>query len=108
MDFILHIVGAIGQVDWGAETTERMVSSFESLATVLAMLIGGIWVYILFFHRRSHRPRADLVIKSEHCLLDDGKRLLHVSVCLANKGETIMKLDHMFVRISKVLPTPDS
>ena len=78
------------------------------VVSVLAVLFGGFWGYLLFVKRRQKYPRANLVHHITHRPFGGGKTLLQVSVTISNTGEVLLSLISAQVRVQQLLPpTPN-
>jgi hypothetical protein len=60
-------------VDFSSEATYTLVATIESLGTVGAVIVGGIWVYLMFIKNRQHLPRAQIKLTAAHHLISDKK-----------------------------------
>jgi hypothetical protein len=74
------------------------------VVSVLAVLFGGFWGYLLFVKRRQKYPRANLVHHITHRPFGAGKTLLQVSVTIANTGEVLLSLVAAEMRVQQLLP----
>lgn len=79
----------------------------QGIVTVLAVVVGGVWAYILFVRRRQRYPRANITQDLLHLDLADGKRLLRVTVRIKNEGEVLLSLASGFCRVQQLLPSSD-
>ncbi len=78
------------------------------VVSVLAVLFGGFWGYLLFVKRRQKYPRANLVHHITHRPFGGGKTLLQVSVTISNTGEVLLSLVSAEMRVQQLLPpTPN-
>ena len=66
-----------------------IVSIVQSITTVIAIIIGGIWSYMLFVSRRQRYPR----VKIEHQItcrpVSELKLLLSIDVTITNSSEVL-------------------
>jgi hypothetical protein len=69
-----------------------------------AIIVGGIWTYKLFVQNREKYPKAAIKNTAVQKPLGDGKKLLHVAVCIENKSKVLMKLVSGEIRILQVTP----
>lgn len=74
--------------------------------TILAMLVGGIFSYFLFWRTRQIYPRANITHHLEHRPIANDKLWLRVIVEISNVGDVLISLVEGEVRISRVLPLP--
>ena len=73
----------------------------------IAIIIGGIWAYVLFIRNRQNHPKVSVSHHVEQRCLPNGKIYLHVSILIENKGTVLMRLSSCEVRIRRVLPFTD-
>jgi hypothetical protein len=79
----------------------------QALATVCAIVVGGIWAYMLFVKHRQKYPRATLHHEIHHTPLTSEKTLLHVDAILLNVGEVLLDLESAETRIQQIVPLED-
>lgn len=58
-----------------------------AVATTLAVIVGGVWVYWRFIFQREREPRAEFDVSAEFVGFQDNKWLIELSARLANKGQ---------------------
>jgi hypothetical protein len=86
---------------------ETIVGIGGSVATMLALLVGGLWTYLLFVRKRQKYPRARLRHRITHRDIGLDKVLLHVDVMVSNTGDVLVSLVELVTRVQQVLPLPD-
>jgi hypothetical protein len=99
------MLDAIRQLVHRLEAHKDAVDAFASIATIVAVLLGGAWTYVLFRWRRLRYPRLNVQHKIHHWPAN-GRVLLHVAVATQSVGEVILHLDSMFVRVQQLMPLP--
>lgn len=72
--------------------------------TALAVVIAGIWTYILFLSKRQKYPRAITTHKIVRRSLGSRKYLLRVTVAIRNGGDVLLNLVSGEVRVHQILP----
>lgn len=82
------------------------------LATITAIVVGGIWAYLLFVRRRQKYPRAALTHhivhrRISHDELPDDKVLLRVGLVIENPGEVLLSLISGETRVQQIEPWPE-
>lgn len=77
---------------------------FQFLFTILAIVIGGSWSYLLFIRRRQIYPRANLKHSIIHRKITNQKNLLHLCVSISNDGEVLISLEKGEVWIHQIIP----
>lgn len=83
---------------------ETIVGIFQSLATILALVVGGTWSYMLFVSRRQRYPRARVEHKVIARPIANGKALLSVDVFVSNCGEVLLSLVSWEINVKQMLP----
>ncbi len=85
---------------------QAVAAAVESFATVGAIIVGGIWGYMLFVRRRQAYPRANVVHRISHRELGNDKVLLTVDTVVCNIGEIMLALVSEEMKVQQVLPFP--
>jgi hypothetical protein len=96
---MVEMTGIIGQAfvygDPAAKSTldnaKDIADIISSIATSLALLIGGIWAYFKFIRGRTYRPRVEMQLAGEWWATE-GKCLLSARVTIKNVGSSKLKL----------------
>jgi hypothetical protein len=81
-----------------------LADALHSVATVIALIVGGWWTYSRFIKKREKFPRAKISHSITHRKLDDDFQLLHVGLNVQNVGEVLLCLNQGFVRVQQVIP----
>lgn len=89
------------------ETTKKYIEIVQSVITIVAFIIGGIWTYLLFIKKRLRFPRANVEHEISHFKLNSDFFLLHVKVKITNIGNVLLSLEKMEVRVQQVSPIHD-
>ena len=79
----------------------------QALITTTAIVIGGVWTYLLFVRQRLNFPKVNIELNTEENLIPDDYRLLHARVSINNIGNVILRSNCAELRIRQVLPVPD-
>jgi hypothetical protein len=110
--FFFPLINLLVEIE-SLSPTESLLSKVKdiadianSLATIIALIIGGIWSYILFVRKRQKFSSADLTHQIKHMHIGNGKILLHVSISVINKGSTLLTLASGVTKIKQLLPLP--
>jgi hypothetical protein len=63
----------------------QLISTFESIVTTLAIIVGGLWAYFNFFRGRTYKPRLEFNIDGSltHRKQED---VLFISIIAKNIG----------------------
>lgn len=76
----------------------------QAAAAVSALVIGGIWTYLLFVRQRQRFPRAEVEHEIAWSPLTNDQALVHVSVEVKNVGNSLIRLTDGYVQIQQVRP----
>lgn len=85
-------------------TWQNAAETLASAATVVAIVVGGIWAYWGFVRERNRWPRGELTLEVTHRHLDDEICVLHAKLRIKNVGRGLMKLEEMRVDLQRVRP----
>src|SRR5262245_38808987 len=77
----------------------------QSIVTIAAVFIGGIWTYNLFIKERHEFPHANIEQKLFHVALSDETNLLRVGIELSNTGNSLMKIGSAIIRVQQISPS---
>lgn len=83
---------------------KEWVETIQSAVTIVAIIIGGIWTYLLFVAQREKAPHATVEVKTTVIPLTDAVNLLQVDLKLQNTGHTLIPVTSATARIQNVLP----
>ena len=89
------------------EAAQSILSLVQSALTSVAIVVGGVWGYFLFWRRRQTYPRATLDFHLTTALLPRGKRLLHVGLQILNQSDVLLPLRYAELRVRQVVPIPN-
>jgi hypothetical protein len=86
--------------DWKAQ-----LGMFASIAQIIAIVVGGVWVYFNFIRRRTFNRRGELnvdlsVVEGAH------HRLVQVTILFENTGLAVIRL-HPVVKFCRVFALTD-
>ena len=82
------------------------IGALGALLTIVAIIVGGIWSYLLFIRTRQHYPRANLIHHIVHKSITKDKTLLHVAATISNAGDILLQLASGETRVQQVTPSP--
>jgi hypothetical protein len=88
----------------GIERVKPWLESLQAIATVTAIIVGGLWTYRLFFQQREPFAHANFEEKITRVPVTNGVNLVQVVLKLENTGHTLINVTHAVVRIEQVLP----
>lgn len=103
------LAGATGSEDTekkGFPKAKDFADIVHSFFTVVGIVVGGIWTYMLFIKKRQRYPRAKTTHTITHKPLGHNLVLLHVAINISNPGEVLLRLVSGFTRVQQLLPPP--
>lgn len=85
---------------------ESATASLESVATAVALTVGGIWTYFRFVKGRIHFAKASLTHHVDLIPLqeDDGDKLLRIRIEIKNIGQRMIPLREARSWIRQIAP----
>jgi hypothetical protein len=87
---------------------ETIAGIAESVATVIALLVAGVWTYRLFIKNRTSYPRVALEIKTRVQDISESCRIVRVEIHVANEGQVLLPVGDLECRLLQVLPVVGS
>jgi hypothetical protein len=90
-----------------SKTIKEIVDIAEPLATIIAILVGGFWSYMLFVRNRQKYPRAKISHQIAHKKISDEKVLLHVSTKISNIGNVLLSIISGRTWVQQVIPSQE-
>lgn len=88
-------------MDW--KEASEIVSNF---ATAAALLMAGLWTYVLFVRQRLGYPRLQTTFAPEVFDPTRASRLVRVEVLLKNVSTVVVELRGAELRLRQVIPLP--
>ena len=85
-------------------TVKEFLEIVQSVVTIAAVIVGGIWTYIIFGKERKQYPHVDIEHKLSHVGLSPKINLLRVGIELSNHGSTRLGVGKWMVRVQQILP----
>jgi len=82
-------------------------ASLRSIFTVIGIIVGGAWVYLIFVKYRQKYPRAKISHAVKILHITDAKCFLRLTITIENTSEVLIAPDLLKVGIQKVIPWPD-
>lgn len=83
---------------------ETLVNIIKEIATIFALIIGGIWSYMLFVKKRQIYPRAKIEHQIQYQLVGEKKLLLSVDVFISNNSDVLLSLESWNLDVKQMLP----
>ena len=90
-----------------SEGLQEIIDVIKALIESLALIIAGIWTYLLFVRQRLGLPRVNIKPTITHVRTSGEWTLIHVEVKIENIGSVVLRSDKAEIRIRQVLPFPD-
>ena len=69
-----------------SEIIRNYAQAVQSIGTVVAVIIGGIWAYFRFIRQREHSQRIEFLVDIEFVGLQDDQWLIEALAFIENKG----------------------
>ena len=92
---------------FGHDELSDAASTVLSGVTILAVVIGGYWTYMLFVRNRTVYPRAEVSHSIMHWDIDEDKYLLRIDVTVKNLGEVLLPIELLRIHIYCMKPWSD-
>lgn len=90
--------------DW--TVLKDVADTLTGFGTVVALVVGGIWTYMLFVQKRQKFPRARMAHQIWLLPLGSDHQVLTVRVRLSNVGDVLLSLESAEVRVQQLSPVP--
>jgi len=81
-----------------------VVTIIQSLITAAAIIVGGIWSYLLFVRKRQKYPRAKLEHRIVHWAVDKDTVLVSIDIIIFNTSDVLLSLVSGKIDVHQVLP----
>jgi hypothetical protein len=85
-----------------------VLAAAQSVATVIALLIGGFWTYWVFVENREDLPHANISESVTGRLISPEWYWLQVSVTITNAGKHLVAIGDADITVQQILPLPDN
>lgn len=76
----------------------------QAVVTSCALIIGGIWSYLLFVRKRQRYPRAKIEHQVTPRIVSTDATLLNINVIISNPGDVLLSLIKGEIEVRQVLP----
>jgi hypothetical protein len=80
----------------------------ESLAKIVALIVGGSWTYLLFVKKRTAFPRAEVTHACAAYPIDDNRSVVRVTLNIKNKSDVLMQIISGRVVVHQLVPFADA
>jgi hypothetical protein len=81
-----------------------IADSIQATATAIAIVVGGIWTYLLFIQKRQKFPRAKIGHQVTQRIIGKGKLLLSIDTIISNDGDVLLSLKSGEISVRQMLP----
>src|SRR5690242_12717437 len=85
---------------------KRILDNLQAIATIIAIIAGGIWTYLLFVEQRQRFPHLKLEHQIMHVPLPEHRMLLVLDVTHSNVGAIKINFSTADIRIYGLKHTP--
>lgn len=83
---------------------QHITEIIESFFTILAIIVGGIWTYIIFIKNREKYPKAVLKHNVDTVDIEDGL-LIRLRIEIENLGKVILPIKTGEIRLQQIKPS---
>jgi hypothetical protein len=88
------------------EDWKTLAETLQAVVTIVAIVLGGIWTYILFVKKREKYPRARTVHRIVTLGSVNGRWVIRILVRIENIGSVLLCLDEGEVVVQNLFPLP--
>lgn len=81
-----------------------IVTIIQLLITAIAIIVGGIWSYLLFVRKRQKYPRAKLEHHIAHWAVNSEVILVSIDITISNTSDVLLSLESGRIIVHQVLP----
>lgn len=90
---------------WGnMHCFQGLIQNIEAVVTILAIIIGGLWTYILFVKNREKFPKADIKHIVEKINVSN-EIVIRLTIEVKNLGKTKLPVTSGEVRLQQIKPS---
>lgn len=86
---------------------EDFLKVLEPLVIIAAIIIGGIWTYLLFIKNREQFPKADIAHIMDKVRIDD-EVLIRLTIEIKNLGKVKLPIESGEVRLQQIKPLSEN
>ena len=86
------------------DTKKKWLETIQSAITIGAIILGGVWSYMLFISQRERAPHAIVEVKTSVLKLTDEVNLIQVTLKFQNTGHVLIPVIDASARLATVLP----
>jgi hypothetical protein len=85
-------------------TLKDWAEAAQALTTAVALVVAGLWSYLLFVRKRQKYQRTKVEHHVRHRAIGGGKILLVVEVRVANNGDVLVVLERGETTVKQLVP----
>lgn len=86
------------------ESHKNLIEALQAIATILALLVGGFWTWLLAQQYRETVPKLSITQTASSWFLKDGQVLIRIDAILTNSGKVHIAGVKGDMVISRLLP----
>src|SRR5215467_13009103 len=86
---------------------KKLLEVAASVLTLIAVIVGATWTYVLFVRTRQRYPSANLTQQIEYRVLTEDHAWLRVTVTVQNVSKVLLSLVEATCWIQQVKPVGD-
>lgn len=90
-----------------AQAMQQLAAALQSVATVIALALGGVWTFRLFVRNRLDKPCAIITHNATVKDLSNRGLLIHASVQIQNQSAVMITITSGEVQLIPILPLSD-
>jgi hypothetical protein len=90
-------------LDWPADVTGWSELVRNGL-TAAAIIVGGVWTWLVFVRTRQRLPRVDFVCRVARFCIDETRVLFRVTLVVENKGVVLLSMERARVWLQRLKP----
>jgi hypothetical protein len=83
---------------------KEIIELLQSVITIAAIVVGGVWTYRLFIEQRELKPHLNIRHAVVARVISPGVAWVHLTVTLENTGASLISLHRADVRVQQILP----
>jgi len=91
----------------GVELCEA-IAYVREVATILAIVFGGIWTWMVFVRTRQRFPKVNLELSAAHWMISDSEVLLRIKVEVRNDGAVRLPIGQARMWVQQIEPLDSS
>lgn len=83
---------------------QSFIQILESIVTIIAIIVGGIWTYILFIRNREKYPKADITHKIQK-IKRESDIIVRLTIGIENLGKVKLPIQFGEIRLQQIKPS---